>query len=133
MPLISILLVEDEKDALELLITILTRKFPDVVLYSAMNGRMGLELFKTYTPDIVITDINMPEMSGLQMTDKIRIIKPDTKLIAITGKTGNLVLQDSAEKGVKFVHYIVKPVCFQELFAAIEQCYGEIVHQTEIT
>ncbi len=127
---ISILLVEDDRDALNVLTVILTKKFPDVVLYTSNNGRTGLELFKTHTPDIVITDINMPEMSGVQMADKIRAIKPDTKFIVLSGDTERLILQDSVEKGFEPAHNIVKPVNFGVLFAAIEQCIGEIVHRT---
>jgi YesN/AraC family two-component response regulator len=61
-PALSILIVEDEPGTLELLTAIITMKYPDLVLHTAGNGRIGLELFKTYTPDIVVTDINMPEM-----------------------------------------------------------------------
>jgi CheY-like chemotaxis protein len=60
------------------------------------------------------------------MADKIRAIKPATKFIALTGTGGNPLLQESTEKDFEFDHYIVKPVLFQELFAAIEQCMGEI-------
>lgn len=61
----SILIVEDEEFTRELLVSILTKQFPDVALYSAINGRTGLELCKTHSPDIVITDMNMPEMGGV--------------------------------------------------------------------
>ena len=64
----------------------------------------------------------------MQMIQKIRAIKPDTKFIVITGDTGKLVLQDSIGKGFEIDHYILKPVSFPELFAAIEQCLGAIVH-----
>ena len=83
-------------------------------------------LFKTYTPGIVITDFNMPEMSGAHMVAKIRAIKPDTKFIVITGDTGQLALEDSDKKGFKFDHFIAKPVVFEALFVAIDQCLGEI-------
>jgi YesN/AraC family two-component response regulator len=129
MPLISILLVEDEKVTLELLTTILAKKFSGAALHTAINGKAGLELFKLHMPDIVITDINMPEMSGVELADKIRAIKPDTRFIVITGDTGKLVLQDSVNKGFTFDHFIVKPVVFRELFASIEQCLGEIAQQ----
>jgi len=121
MPSSSILLVEDDKATLKLFAIILTKRFPYVALYTANNGRTGLELFKTHRPDIVITDINMPEMGGEQMADKIRAIKPDTKFIAVTGNSGKHVLQDSVEKRFEFDHYIVKPVNFKELIAAIEK------------
>jgi YesN/AraC family two-component response regulator len=130
MPPISILIVEDERVTLELLAAILAKKLSNVTLHTAINGKEGLELFKSHMPDIVITDINMPEMNGVQMADKIRAIKPETKLIVITGDTGKLVLEDSIKNGFTFDHFIVKPVVFRELFATIEQCLGEIAQQS---
>jgi YesN/AraC family two-component response regulator len=56
----AILLIEDEEVTIELLSIVLSKKFPDLKLHTAANGRMGLELYKKYSPDIVITDINMP-------------------------------------------------------------------------
>jgi YesN/AraC family two-component response regulator len=123
---VSILLVEDEEAILKLLVTILARKFPDVVLSTAVNGRKGLEFFKAHKTDIVITDIKMPEMGGVQMADKIRAIKPDTKFIILTGHPGKSLDQLS---GFGFDHYIMKPVVFEALFAAIRQCLAEIGQQ----
>lgn len=128
-PLISILLVEDEEVILQLLVTILAKKFPGFALYTASNGRAGLELFTTHTPDIVITDIKMPEMGGVQMADKIRALKPDTKFIVLSGDQGKFVPQDSVENEFEFALNIVKPVKLGLLFAAIEQCLGEIAKQ----
>ena len=125
-PTFSILLVEDEEATLELLSIILPKKYPTALLSTAGNGRTGLDVFKTHTPDIVITDFNMPEMSGGLMVDEIRAIKPDTKFIVITGDIGQFALKDSAEKGFKIDQFIVKPVVFQALFTAIDQCLAEI-------
>jgi YesN/AraC family two-component response regulator len=61
-PSISILIVEDDDLTREILAAMLGERLPEVPLYMAINGRTGLELFKTHTPNIVITDINMPEM-----------------------------------------------------------------------
>ena len=127
----SILLVEDEEATLELLAIILPKKYHGALLHTAGNGRKGLDLFNTYKPDIVITDFNMPEMSGAHMVDEIRAIKPDTKFIVITGDTGQLALADSAKKGFRFDHIIVKPVVFQALFTAIDQCLAEIAYKYE--
>lgn len=112
---ISLLLVEDEALALKSLATTLSRKFPGATVHAAANGRQGLELFKAHAPDVVITDINMPEMGGGQMADEIRAIRPGTKFIAISG-----------ESRPEFERCIVKPVVFRELCAAIEQCLAEI-------
>jgi YesN/AraC family two-component response regulator len=129
---ISILFVEDDEVVLELQSSILAVKFPDDMLYTAVNGRQGLELFKVYTPDIVITDINMSEMCGVQMAENIRAIKPETKIIAITGQfvetgdNGKTVIRNSDGKIVKFDHVIVKPIDISELCGVIKQCIGEI-------
>jgi YesN/AraC family two-component response regulator len=127
---LSILLVEDEESTLELLAIIIPKKYPGASLHTAGNGRIGLDLFKTHTPDIVITDFNMPEMSGAHMVDEIRAIKPDTKFIVSTGDTGQLALEDSAKKGFRFDHFIAKPVVFEALFGAIDQCLAEMEQQT---
>jgi YesN/AraC family two-component response regulator len=90
-----------------------------------------LELFKTHTPDIVITDINMSEMCGVQMADNIRAIKPETKIIATTGKSGETSANKSIMcspdgKAIEFDHVIIKPVDISELCGVIDQCIGEI-------
>lgn len=129
---ISILYVEDDEVTLELQTSILTVKFPEMIFYTAINGRQGLELLKAHKPDIVITDINMPEMCGVQMSENVRELTADTKIIAITGKSGEtsvigkFIKRNSDGKMVEFDHLIVKPVVISELCDVIEQCIGEI-------
>lgn len=130
--LISILMVEDDEEILNLQTAILAAKFPDVVFYTAVNGRLGLELFKAHTPAIVISDINMSEMCGVQMSNNIRAIKPETKIIALTGKpgefgeNGKFILRDSEGIMIEFDHFITKPFGLSELYTVIEQCLAEI-------
>ena len=119
---ISLLLVEDEPLALELLCTILAKKFPLLTLYCASNGIIGMDLFKIHRPAIVVTDLNMPEMDGEQLADSIYALKPDTKFIFITGYCDQLNRKYSDNKSGGFYQLIMKPVAFQELFAAIEKC-----------
>jgi len=125
---LSVLFVEDDEITLEIQLSILTSKYPDITFYSAINGKLGLELFKSHTPDIVISDINMSEMCGVQMCSNIRSIKADTKLIAITGKSGGFFLHGSDDNEFEFDHVIVKPVDFQELFAVVDKCLDEIAN-----
>ena len=97
-PSISMLLVEDEELTRDLLADILDKKYPEVPLYTAINGRTGLELFKSHTPNIVITDINMPKMGGVQMASKIRVIKPDTKFIVLTGTCEKMICRIQSKR-----------------------------------
>ena len=122
---ISILAVEDEAITLEFFFITLVKKYPGYHIYKALNGKSGLELFKTHTPDIVITDLSMPEISGMQMVGEIRAIKPDTKFIIVTGDMGKLT-EEAGKDGLETELYISKPVDFIELFTAIEKCVAEI-------
>lgn len=123
---VSMLVVEDDKGSKDLLVTVISKKFPGLTIHVAINGKTGLERFKEHTPDIVVTDINMPEMNGVQMIDKIKAIKPNAKIIVLTADTGKTALEDTERKGLEIDHYLMKPVDFGELFSAIEQCRSEI-------
>lgn len=104
----------------------LVMKYPDVAVYTARNGKAGLDLFTTHIPEIVITDINMPEMCGEEMSEKIRFLSPDTKIIVITGRSANTGFLHADNLGIKFDHLIIKPVNFHELFPLIEKWFAEI-------
>jgi YesN/AraC family two-component response regulator len=65
------MVVEDEETARDVIFRLLSSSFPKSKIYSASNGKEGLELFKEHTPDIVITDINMPVMGSPHETEKI--------------------------------------------------------------
>jgi YesN/AraC family two-component response regulator len=121
----SLLFVEDDHMVCLAIGRIIARRFPDATVYTAENGRIGLELFKEHTPEIVITDINMPVMDGIEMARKIKSIKTDTMFIVLTGYNDKNYLERFGEIG--FNDYIVKPVDFGKLFAAIEKCRVEIM------
>jgi len=126
-PSISLLLVEDCEITLKSYTTVLSMLYPDVTVYTACNGTQGLELFKAHMPDIIITDLHMPEMDGRQMAENIRAIKPETKIIVVTGDSGRLEQMDLAENRFIPDHLFEKPIDLQNFFAAIKQCKEEIV------
>jgi YesN/AraC family two-component response regulator len=128
-PAVSVLVVEDEGIILEFLVTTLAIKYRNITIYKAINGRTGLELFKEHRPDMVIIDISMPDISDVQMAKKILEIKPDTKFIVLTAHNEKLTVEDSIGNQFKTDHFIEKPVDFPDLFAAIDQCLGEILQQ----
>ena len=115
---ISILVVEDEDAVRELLATILTKKIPDVVIYSADNGRSGLESFKLHSPDIIITDIAMPVMDGIRMASEIKSLQPEAVIIAVTAYTDTRDLLEAIEIGID--HYLLKPISLEKLFVLID-------------
>jgi YesN/AraC family two-component response regulator len=121
---LSILIVEDDTVTNELLGRIIAAKFPGLAVAVADNGRMGVELFKERAADIVITDMNMPEMDGIQMTGEIKAIKDDVKIIVLSGDNDTKRLEIFSELGI--YGSIVKPIEFGKLFAMIERCIDEI-------
>jgi len=120
----SLLVVEDDTMVCLAIGRMIARQFPDATVYTAENGQIGLEIFKEHSPEIVITDINMPVMDGIEMAGKIKSIKVDTKFIVLTGYSDKNYLERFSEIG--FDDYIVKPVELRKLFAAIEKCRAEI-------
>jgi YesN/AraC family two-component response regulator len=71
----------------------------------------------------------MPELTGLQMADKIREIKPDAKIIVLTGNTAKPTFESTVENGFEINHYIMKPINFKVLFSAIKQCLDQSAQQ----
>ena len=117
---ISILFVEDEPEARELISNALARKIRALRLYTAENGEAGLALFRKHRQDIVITDINMPVMDGIRMGAEIREINPEALIIAVTAYSDTRYLLDAIEIGIS--NYVLKPVNYDKLFAAIDKC-----------
>lgn len=79
----GILIVDDEKDLREMIkISLLRRKF---TVYEAENGKDAINHFKPSITDLVITDLIMPDEDGLKVIIKLRELKPQIKIIAISG------------------------------------------------
>ncbi len=82
-------------------------------LYIAKNGREGLELYKHFRPDIVVTDIQMPEMNGLSMAADIRAINPEQPIVILSAYNDVEYLFRALELGIQ--HYITKPISVERL------------------
>lgn len=125
-PTWKLLLVEDDKDTRDLLVTILRAKFPGLDIFTAVNGRDAVEQFETLLPDVVVTDVNMPELNGLEMAGVVREIKPAVKIIVVTADTGKEALQHAIKDGLQIDQYVLKPVDIQEFFRAVQLCLAEL-------
>jgi CheY-like chemotaxis protein len=78
----TILYVEDDKDTQEVISAILGTIFKEV--FTASNGREGIEVYKNSNPDIILTDIGMPIMDGINMSVEIKKINKNQHIIALT-------------------------------------------------
>ncbi len=119
---LSILYVEDEKIIREQLSIFLKRRAG--VLFTAENGEEGLRVFNEKMPDIVITDIMMPCMDGLKMSEEIRKIDPSAPIIITTAFDQTDYLLRAIETGI--TNYVLKPVKTETLLTALTRCADEI-------
>jgi hypothetical protein len=117
---ISVLCVEDDAGARKLLCSIIRSIFPELSLHEAPDGNAALGLYGQHPCDIIITDINMPKVNGLDMVRHIKTINPDVLVIALTAYSDTSYLLDSIEIGVN--HYIIKPLDHKKLVQAIRKC-----------
>jgi len=116
---VSILIVEDNRGASKLIGRMVALNFPDAVVYSADNGATGVELFIKHAPDVVLTDISMPEMNGFEMANVIQSIKADTKFIVFTAHCEGDFLPQF--KGIGVNEYLLKPLNLDELIMSINK------------
>jgi YesN/AraC family two-component response regulator len=92
------------------------------VVAIAANGLQAVELAKEQHPDIVMLDINMPQMDGLSAYRHIAQIHPDTGCIIISAEKDTTTLRTAMSIGVQ--EYLIKPFTGDELEAAIDRVRG---------
>ena len=117
---LSILVVEDDEMALAPLSDAIDLKYPHAMVHTAINGRKGLENYIKNSPDITITDINMPEMDGIEMVREILLIKNDAPIIAVTAYGDRTIREVTSQAGIKIHQYLLKPLNYGQLFEAID-------------
>lgn len=114
----ALLYVEDNV-GLNTQATLLFRKIFQNV-YIAYDGEEGLAIFKEYRPSIVITDITMPKMDGLAMSEAIKQIDPDVKVIVTTAHDDHELLHKAIRVGV--LDYLAKPMRIESLIETLFRC-----------
>ncbi len=108
---ISILIAEDEEQLLNSMVEYLELFFDNV--YRAEDGLSAYKVYEKEKPDIIVTDINMPHLDGLSMSEKIRKKDLKTKIIITTAHSEKEKLIQAIE--LHLVKYLVKPIQSDEL------------------
>ncbi|HEX9023655.1 MAG TPA: response regulator [Geobacteraceae bacterium] len=123
---VSLLYVEDDPVTRDIMAKIIRMKLPEVELLVAENGRIGLELYREHTPPLIITDVAMPLMDGIEMATEIKAENPGAIIIVISAYSNTEYLLSSIEIGVN--HYVLKPIDFTKFFATIDKCLAGLPH-----
>jgi two-component system response regulator YesN len=123
----TIAIIDDEKWIRKLIKKLLpTEQFPITIIGEAEDGQEGLELLRKCRPHIVITDIRMPLLSGLDLIQSIQNTLPQSEIIIISGYDNFEYAQKAIKLGV--MDFLMKPVEEAELHKAV----GNAVRKLDI-
>jgi len=119
---ISILIIENNSE----LRTLLIESIKDLVdeIYEAKDGLEAWNIYKEYKPNIILSDINVPKINGLELIERIRKEDRDTQIIILSAYTNIEYLQKAIE--LHLISYLIKPVASSKLKKAINKAIYEI-------
>jgi DNA-binding response OmpR family regulator len=125
-----VLIVDDERVIADTLSVILSNSGFAVI--TAYDGRTALELASVIPPDLLLTDVSMPGMNGIELAIALSRSVPDCKVLLFSGQASTVDLLDKAQhEGYDFT-LILKPVHPTDLLARIAECLQEetlVTHQ----
>ena len=128
---VTIIIADDHPLFLKSLKLVINETHEFKVVAEAANGQELVELAKKIKPDIIITDIMMPVMDGIEAAKQIMKVLPDTKIIALTIVDKDYQIADMLQAGCK--GYLLKDVIAEELVTAIKTVYkGETYFSKDI-
>ena len=111
----TILYAEDESIIRMNLTKQLSQYFKTV--YAVKNGEEALEMYKKVSPDVLMLDINMPQLSGLEVAHAVRETNKDIPIVILTAYTESPLLLDAVELNLS--KYLVKPISKTKLKEAL--------------
>lgn len=119
---ITILYVEDEEFNRDELSIFFKRRTGNLII--AENGLDGLEKFRTHKPDLIITDLKMPIMGGLDMIKEIRKLGSSVPVIIISALSDSKTILNAVDLGI--VKYVVKPINLRDLLNTVHDAISNL-------
>ncbi len=119
---LSLLYIEDDVEILENVSFLLGRYVGTV--YSAENGEQALEMYKKHQPDIIVADIRLPKISGIDVSNIIRVKNKSIPIILISAHDEEEFLGKVKELNISA--YIKKPFSLQDLTKGVKQAILEL-------
>ena len=113
---LTVLIVENEGDGKKIVQEVMRDKFEKVI--TAQNGDEGLKKFKKYNTNMVITDVFMPIMNGLDMAKSIKEISKDTPIIVFSTNSEKETLLKAIDVGID--KYVLKPIDLDDFLVTLE-------------
>lgn len=121
----KLLIVDDEpiiRDGIKALVDLEGLGIEEI--FEAENGEQAYKLFELNQPDIVLADINMPRMNGLEFSEKIKLLKPEVRIALITGYDYFDYARQAIKIGVE--DYVLKPVSRSDITALLSELVAKV-------
>jgi two-component system, OmpR family, response regulator VicR len=113
----KVTIIEDEKGIINAISVAFEFRWPDVIVTSSTTGKNGIELVKKESPDVVILDINLPDMSGFDVLKEIREFS-SVPVIILTVRSEDEDMLRGLETGAD--DYIIKPFNYLNLLSRVK-------------
>lgn len=120
----SILLVDDEAH-IRKFISLLLRHLGMRTIFEAKNGAEALEVYRRERPDLVMLDVNMPVLDGIQTLRELKRIDPDCVVVMLTSLVNRQTIDEAAAHGA--ANYIRKDAPFEEIGRTLSETIEEYV------
>ncbi|OAB47904.1 response regulator transcription factor [Paenibacillus antarcticus] len=128
----TLMLVEDEelvRNGIKRFVPLSELNITEII--EASNGEEGLRLFESHRPDVVLLDINMPKMNGLEFARKIKELKPNVKIAVITGYDYYDYAVTALKIGID--DYVLKPVSKNDVFEVLSKLVDKMKREEQQT
>jgi len=125
---IKLLLVDDEENFVNTLAE--RMKMRDVPSKVVFNGEQALEAVQTDTPDVMVLDLRMPGIDGMDVLRKVRKTHPNVQVIILTGHGTDLDEEEAKKLGA--FHYHKKPIDIDELLTTVKKAYREKIEDAMV-
>lgn len=120
----NVLIVDDEKIEREGLKYLLSREEGERTVFEAANGKQALQVLRSENIQLLLTDIKMPHMTGLELSKKAKEENPNLQIIIFSGFSDFTFAQEAIRYGV--TEYILKPVNPDDFHKVLERAESEI-------
>lgn len=122
--MLKVMIVDDEQLILKGMKTIIQKKSGQyVVAGTALGGEEALRIAEKCRPDLVITDICMPDVNGLELIEKLKSVLPEAKFVVLSGYGEFSYAQEALRLGV--TDYLLKPVNGKKIYELLEKITAE--------
>lgn len=116
-------LIADDEPHIRSLISLIVTSLGAEVVAEASDGEQALSMYKQFSPDMVLLDINMPKMDGISVLKQIMAINNRTLVVMLTSLNALEVVKECIDNGAW--NYILKNTTAEELHKAISATWGE--------